>query len=145
MIEGKWFAQGADITVPLTLRQAVFGRGRDALDDMAQQVVVYREGEPVGAARLWWADGDFHAGDIGVAPDRRGAGYGDLLVRLLAYKASTHGARCLVLQSPSALRAFFERFGFTADAPQGEPALMRLQLTDGGCAGCGKCKGSAAE
>ena len=27
MIEGKWFAQGADITQPLQLRQAVLNRG----------------------------------------------------------------------------------------------------------------------
>lgn len=139
MIEGKWFAQGADIGQPLLMREAVFGRGRDALDDMAQQVVVYREGVPVGTGRLWWADGAFYAGDIGVLPAERGKGYGDLLVRLLIYKAVTHQAHTVVLQCPQALTAFFGRFGFIA-ADSGEPVEMRLSTLDG-CVGCGKCKG----
>jgi len=139
MIEGKWFTQGADISQPLLIREAVFGLGRDALDDMAQQVVIYREGEPVGTGRLWWADGAFHGGDIGVLSDERGKGYGDLLVRLLIYKAVTHQAQSLILQTPKRLTAFFERFGFVA-TDDGDPVNLRLHPLDG-CAGCGKCKG----
>ena len=83
MIQGKWFPTGSDVSQPLAIRRAVFGRGRDALDDWAQQVTVYAGEEPVGAARLWWRDGAFWLGDVGVLSDFRGMGYGDLLVRLL--------------------------------------------------------------
>ena len=45
---GKWFPTGSDVSQPLAIRRAVFGRGRDALDDWAQQVTVYAGEEPVG-------------------------------------------------------------------------------------------------
>ena len=137
MIEGKWFVQGSDLTQPLAIREAVFGRGMDALDAEAQQVMVYREGQPVGAARLWRHDGSFHMGDIGVLPAYRGQGYGDLLVRLLIFKAETHHAGCVRLTCAQATRAFFERYGFAA-SDNGDPLEMSLRPGEG-CAGCGHC------
>ena len=100
MIQGKWFPTGSDVSQPLAIRRAVFGRGRDALDDWAQQVAVYAGEEPVGTARLWWRDGAFWLGDVGVLSDFRGMGYGDLLVRLLLFKALSHGAHFLRLEAP---------------------------------------------
>ena len=126
MIEGKWFPQGAELTEPMMIRAAVFGRGRDALDDMAQQVVVYREGTPVGAARLWWEDGAFRLGDVGVLPDERGKGYGDLLVRLLLFKALSHNADTIALICGRDAKAFFARYGFTTES-EGEPVCMRIR------------------
>ena len=144
MIEGKWFAQGSDLAEPLTIRQTVFGRAQDALDASAQQVVVYGKGIPVGTARLWWQDGCFWAGDIAVLPEERGKGYGDLLVRLLMYKAVTHNARQLLLTCPASLAAFFARYGFEP-LQQGDPMMMVLDTDalSGGCDGCGNgaCKG----
>ena len=144
MIEGKWFAQGSDLAVPLGIRQSVFGRAQDALDDLAQQVVVYRAGIPVGTARLWWRDGSFWAGDIAVLPEERRNGYGDLLVRLLTYKAVTHHARQLSLTCPASLATFFARYGFQP-LQQGDPMTMLLDTAtlSGGCAGCGNrtCQG----
>lgn len=139
MVEGKWFAQGADITVPLQIRTAVFARGQDALDAQAQQVVVYREGTPVGTARLWWQDGAFRMGDVGVLAQERGQGYGDLLVRLLLYKAVTHDAKRLTLACSEALVPFFARYGFqpVQGAQPGEMALSPQEQ----CMGCGHCDG----
>lgn len=125
MVEGKWFAQGADIAQPLAIRQAALGLSRDALDDEAQQVVVYREEEPVGTARLWWQDGSFRLGGLCVLPQSRGQGYGDLLVRLLLYKAMTHHARSVRLLCPAALTPFFARYGFRAQS-EDDPAEMLL-------------------
>ena len=125
MIEGKWFAQGAELAQPLAVRQAVLGFGRDALDEEAQQVVVYREGEPVGTARLWWQDGSFRLGDLCVLPQARGQGYGDLLVRLLLYKAMTHQAGSVRLLCPAALTPFFARYGFQAQSEE-DPTEMLL-------------------
>jgi len=137
VVEGKWFPQGADIREALAIREAVFGRGRDALDDGARQVVVYREGAPVGAARLWWRDGGFYAGDVGVLPEARGQGYGDLLVRLLLYKALSHNAKSVSLVCPAQTAGFFARYGFAAQ-DGGDPQTMRVQAGDIRL-GCGHC------
>ena len=59
MVQGRWFPMGSDLSQPLAVRMAVFGTGRDALDDGAQQVAVYDGEQPVGSARLWWQDGAF--------------------------------------------------------------------------------------
>lgn len=139
LIEGRWFAQGADLTAPLRVRQAVFGRGADALDALAQQVVVYGSGEPVGTARLWWQDGDFWAGDVGVLPAYRGQGYGDLLVRLLLYKAVSHNARSVCLTCPVAMAPFFARYGFIREGEAAGDTVSLRARTDvpDGCAHCG--------
>lgn len=146
MVQGKWFPTGSDLSQPLAVRQAVFGRGRDALDDWAQQVAVYAGGEPVGAARLWWRDGAFWLGDVGVVPGCRGKGYGDLLVRLLLFKALSHGARFIRLEAPSEAVAFFARYGFREERCRDGQTVMGLAAADvrldrcgGGCAGCGLC------
>ena len=137
MIQGKWFPTGSDVSQPLAIRRAVFGRGRDALDDWAQQVTVYA--------------GDFWLGDVGVLSGFRGMGYGDLLVRLLLFKALSHGAHFLRLEAPEEAVAFFARYGFCEECRQGGRAVMGLAAADvrldrcgGGCAGCGLCPPDAA-
>jgi GNAT superfamily N-acetyltransferase len=84
-------------------------------------------------ARLWWSDGAFFAGDVCVLPEARGQGYGDLLVRLLLYKAVSHNAAGIRLMCPRAAAAFFARYGF-APAEGGDPAAdtveMRLRAGD---------------
>ena len=144
MIRGRWFPQGSDITIALRLRQDVFARGRDALDDAAQQVVVYQADEPVGAARLWWQDGSFHLGDVGVLETERGKGVGDLLVRLLLFKALSHYATVVELLAPPEVVSFFTKYGFVpadTDAPDGLVTMVirgdDIQLSHcGGCQGC---------
>lgn len=139
MIQGKWFPMGSDIGQALAVRQAVFGRGGDALDAAAQQVVVYREDQPVGAARLWWADGAFVLGDVGVLEAERHRGYGDLLVRLLLFKALSHNAVRLALDADGETTDFFARYGFQTEA--GKRMTMRgedvhLSHCGGSCEGC---------
>lgn len=144
MIQGKWFPVGADISQALDIRASVFGRRRDASDDMAQQAVVYGDtGEAVGSARLLWRDGAFWLGDIGVLERERGRGYGDLLVRLLMYKALTHGARRMALVCPSDMTGFFARYGFKPTGDCGEGVEMSADADDislSHCGGCGGCR-----
>lgn len=125
MVQGRWFAMGGDISTPLKLRQAVFGRGRDALDAQAWQVVVYDGDTPVGAARLWWRDGAFWLGDVGVLEERRGKGFGDLLVRLLLFKALMHSAALIRLDATWDTVAFFAKYGFASE--QGTAMCIRGQ------------------
>ena len=115
MVQGRWFPGGSDITLPLQLRMSVFGRGEDATDAYAQQAVIFENDVPVAAARLWWQDGAFYIGDIGVLEDKRGRGFGDLLVRLTLYKALTHAASVIRLECPADVESFFAQYGFETD------------------------------
>ncbi len=139
MVQGRWYVMGSDISLPVSLRQRVFGRGEDGLDPMSQQVVVLEGDTGVGAARLWWADGAFWLGDVGVVEEKRGKGYGDLLVRLLLFKALTHSASEIRLQSPKETEGFFAKYGFESHGEwmsiRGED--VQLSHCGGNCAECG--------
>lgn len=145
MVQGKWFSMGSDISQPLEIRMAVFGRGTDALDAAAWQVVVYDGDMPVGAARLWWQDGAFCLGDVGVLSGLRGKGYGDLLVRLLLFKALTHNANVIALTAPVAVAPFFAQYGFETQPSETENGCVRMTILGqnvqlshcgGNCEGC---------
>ena len=129
MVQGKWFPTGSDLSQPLAIRCAVFGRGRDARDDWAQQVAVYAGEEPVGSARLWWQDGAFHIGRVAVMPDRRGLGLVDLLMRMLLFKALEHGARAVVAHAPQEAAAFCARYGFPPERAVPDPDGVALRAT----------------
>ena len=143
MVQGKWFPMGSDISEALAVRQAVFGTAADDLDAAAQQVVIYREGKPVGSARLYWADGAFQLDKLGVLEAERNKGYGDLLIRLLLFKALTHSAALITLDTPADTRAFFAKYGFQEDGEQSGLTRMHIlgdnvQLSHcgGNCATC---------
>ena len=140
MVEGKWLPPGADIGPALALRREILHLGRDNHDDFAWQALALVEGKPVGTGRIWWQEGDFHIGAIGVLPEYRGYGFGDFLTRLLLYKAQTHSARQVLLHTPQDTAAFFERYGFLpcgeADADGSIPyALSERDLMLDGCKG----------
>ena len=140
MIRGQWFPQGTDITAALSIRETVLLRGRDNLDDIAQQVVVYQGEIPVGTARLWWQEGAFHLGDVAVLEDFRRKGLGDFLVRLLLFKALTHHAVCVELQTLSKTVPFFARYGFVPVAEEGMLISMRVRREDIALSHCtGEC------
>ena len=98
MVQGKWFPVGSDISEAISIRERVFGTAADGLDAAAQQVVVYREGLPVGSARLWWADGAFRLGALGVLAEERGKGYGRQLTEALMQYLSNLGASYATLE-----------------------------------------------
>lgn len=125
MIEGKWFAPGSDAAEAIAIRQAVFGRGRDELDNQAWNVLVWHDQAPAAAGRLWWSEGAFWLGDVAVLPEIRGKGLGDLTLRLLLFKAETHAARLIRLITPAETAAFFARLGFH---PEGEAANGRVPM-----------------
>lgn len=142
MVQGKWFPMGSDIALPLSLRRAVFDRGEDALDAHAWQVIVYDEEQPVGAARLWWDTDAFRLGDVGVLEAFRGRGFGDLLVRLLLFKALTHSAALIRLVAPEAAVPFFARYGFAAEQTQNGMTAMSIRGEDIQLSHCGgRCEG----
>ena len=70
MIQGKWFAPGSDLTDVIPVRTAVFGRGSDDCDALSWNALVFEDSVPVAAGRIWWEDGAFRLGDIGVLESR---------------------------------------------------------------------------
>ena len=112
MIEGKWYPPGSDISIPLALRRQCLGIGRDEIDNISWQVIVLEGGEPAASGRIWWQDGDFRIGAIGVLAEHRKKGLGDLVVRILLYKAGEHHAKRVLVQADGEAAVFYEKYGF---------------------------------
>ena len=111
MIQGKWFAPGDDLSDLLPVREAVFGLSADAQDAESWNVLVLSDSVPVATGRIWWQDGSFWLGGIGVLEEYRRRHLGDLVLRLLLYKAQSHSAREVRLVCPGNLTGFFSRLG----------------------------------
>ena len=126
MIEGKWFPQGSDLSGVLAVREAVFGRGGDDLDAQAWNVLVWQDGIPAATGRIWWQEGSFRLGDLGVLPEYRGQKLGDLTLRLLLFKVQSHYAREVRLRCAPDTAGFFSRLGFRPDPAAEDPGEMLL-------------------
>ena len=112
MVQGKWFSPGSDLSDLLPVRESVFGFGADDLDSLSWNVLVLEDGVPAATGRIWWEDGSFWIGEIGVIPELRGRRLGDLVLRLLLFKAQSHSAREIRLVCPEETEGFFSRLGF---------------------------------
>ena len=111
MVQGKWFAPGTDLSALLPVRSAVFGTEADSLDAACWNVLVYEDSVPAATGRIWWEDGAYWLGGIGVLEEYRRRHLGDLVLRLLLYKAQSHSAREVRLVCPGNLTGFFSRLG----------------------------------
>lgn len=136
MIQGRWLEN--DLQPSENIRKAVFGKDFRESDAMSRYMLVYDDSErPVGTGRLWWQDGAFYLGEVCVLPEERGKRYGDLTVRLLIFKALTHGAVQLRLRPTAETRAFFARYGFRDDPDMPDEMFVpadEVRLSN--CHGC---------
>ncbi len=125
MITGKWCKPGDAgpcFRDALAVRMAVFVREQgfpaeteqDALDDISWHAVLYLDDAPVATGRIYWAEGEFHLGRICVDKSARGTGCGDLLMRLLLFKALDHHAHSVTLSAQLPVVPFYARYGFVA-------------------------------
>ena len=132
MVQGKWFAPGDDISPLIAVRESVFTRGADDLDPLSWNALIYEDGIPCAAGRIWYSDGAYWLGNIGVLQDRRGRKLGDLTLRLLLYKAQSHAAAEVRLRCPSGTEGFFARLGFRACSagPDGTEMMIRGDQID---------------
>ena len=141
MIQGQWFAPGDDIAPLLPVRRSVFGREADPLDAESWNALVFEDDVPAASGRIWYRDGVYWLGDIGVLPASRGRRLGDLTLRLLLFKAQSHAAPEVRLRCPEHTESFFARLGFHPVARSEHQVEMmipgeRIQLD--GCKGCQK-------
>lgn len=140
MIQGKWFAQGTDLSPVLELRESIFGCGTDTLDAESWSVAVYEDDRPVACGRIRWEEGAFILDNIGVLSDFRGRRLGDLILRLLLFKAQTHGARMVRLTCPADITGFFARLGFREGSAVSDRTDMFLPGDEIDLDTCASCK-----
>lgn len=142
MIQGKWVSPGGDLSAVLPVRTAVFGRGADGLDALSWNAVVYQDGAAAAAGRIWWEDGAFRLGDIGVLESCRGRRLGDLVLRLLLFKAQDHAAREVRLRCSRDVEGFFSRLGlredYVSDSGLVEMVIPGDEIDLDTCRGCPK-------
>ncbi len=142
MIQGKWFRPGEDLSAEvLPVRSAVFGNSGNATDPDGWNTLVYWDNEPAASGRIWWNDGSFWIGDIGVIPSLRGRRLGDLVLRLLLFKAQSHSAREVRLICPGDTEGFFARLGFLPvrrDSGTVEMMIAGESINLDSCANCHK-------
>lgn len=122
MIRGKFLTSMDDTTACLALRAQVFPGAQgeaDEYDRLAVYALTFNEGGlPGGAGRLYIGDDSrFTIDRVGVVPEVRGQGLGDLLMRMLLYRALELNCAGVQLVSPVRLTGFFSRYGLRA---QGE-------------------------
>ena len=127
MVQGKWFPPGEDLSALLPVREAVFGRGADDLDAASWNVLVYQDSVPAAAGRIWWQDGAFWLGDLCVLESFRRQRLGDLVLRLLLFKAQSHAAREVRLRCPRSVAGFFARLGLKEE-PSGDAASVEMMI-----------------
>lgn len=126
MIQGKWIPPGKPFEEALRLREEVFveeqgfsrALERDALDDWSWHVILYQEDRPAATGRIYYQDGAYWLGRICVRKAARGLGLGDLLMRMLLFKAREHHAPVVRLGAQESAAGFYAKYGF---APYGEP------------------------
>lgn len=127
MVQGKWFAPGSDLSDLLPVRAAVFGRGEDDLDSVSWNAVIYENSIPVATGRIWWDKGDFWIGDIGVLENHRKKHLGDLVLRLLLFKAQSHAAKEVHLRCTRSLTGFFDRLGLQIQSTD-DPVYVEMMI-----------------
>ena len=84
-------------------------RTPSAMWDTGSEPALQTKGER--GMRIWWEDGVFWLGDLAVLPAFRNRRLGDLVLRLLLFKAQQHFAREVRLRCPPEVVGFFDRLG----------------------------------
>lgn len=171
MIRGKFVPPGGDYSQALAVRKAVFvdkqgfdaALDHDLYDPISAHVLLYDQtdeaGNPLGPAvatgRLFWRDGEFVIGRVCVLREKRGQKLGDLVMRMLLYKAIQHGASSVTLGAQARAVPFYARYGFEPVEEYWDEGVLHVRMRvrgdrinlegschktkDGACAHCGGC------
>ena len=129
MIENEWIAGNGDIEKALEIRRQVFGESgeKDGADEYAMHLIVYDDGVPAAAGRIFVGDGNrFCISHLCVIEFLRGQGLGDLAAKLLLYKSFEFTGE-LYAEIPSELDGFFARYGFVTIGTDGTKDHIYLE------------------
>ena len=141
MVHGKWFAPGEELPEEvLSVRREVFDNPGLAVDPAGWNTLVYLDDVPAASGRIWWEDGAFRLSEIGVIPSLRKRRLGDLVLRLLLFKAQSHAAREVRLSSPEETQGFFARLGFRPVSRETRMVQMMLPGDEISLDSCANCK-----
>lgn len=129
MIVGEWINGEAGLEEALSVRARVFGAagGRDENDAYAMHCVMSDSdtGAVVGTGRIRLSGAKFCIDRICVLPEYRGQYVGDLMTRLMLYRASQFAGE-VRLVSPAEVAGFFARYGFAAEGEEEGGVAMRV-------------------
>ena len=88
----------------------------DEFDDVAMHCVGYSDdGAPVAAGRLVLMDGYGKIGRMAVLKQRRGAGLGAAVLKLLEHEGAARGVRLFKLSAQLSARGFYDCAGYEAE------------------------------
>lgn len=118
MLQFQWLAGSENLKSCFALRRTVFveeqgfQREFDEVDKQAWHLLA-REGEiPVGTARLYQKDGQWHVGRICVIPQFRRRGYASAILSEVQRKCSELGGKQLTLSAQVRAKELYEKNGF---------------------------------
>ena len=87
------------------------GEAFDEFEDNAMHLMVYADEAPAAAGRIWHDGSVFRIGRIAVLKKFRGQKLGDLVMRLLLYKAFNSGAETVHIGAQKYIVPFYQKFG----------------------------------
>lgn len=173
MIRGKFLTSLDDASAVYDIRRRVFvdeqgfsAQGEiDEFDKLAVYALAFDgDDHPVGTGRLIVdRDSRMRIGRVCVLKHARGQGLGDLIVRMLLYRAQELGATGVYLEAQLPAVGFYTRYGFRpyGEVVYDEGVAHRRMWVDadkinlegscagGSCAGCAKdcaqCDGAAKQ
>lgn len=164
MIRGRFLTSKDDISQVIEVRRKVFCEEQgyspesepDGFDTMAVYALAFtEEGEPIGTGRLYLDDDRYHIGRVCVLAEHRGQYVGDLIMRMLLYRAQEWHAGSVTLSAQTGCVGFYRRYGFEPYGDliydEGRPhRMMRVEGDkidlEGSCGGhkkaaCAGCEG----
>ncbi len=143
MITNKWVLGKADFDEIHEIRKQVFMLEQncpeeeelDEMDHYALHLVLYLDGKPVGTGRIFHDGRTLRMGRIAVLKEYRGQKLGDMIIRLLLYRAFQSDADEIAIHAQAYISKIYLKFGFK---PEGEEFMeagiphiaMRLKKED---------------
>ncbi len=125
MITNEWIPGNRDIS-EIEKLYAEAGLVSDEYDAYAMHLILRGNGAGVAVGRLYHDGAAFHIDKYYVREDSRGAGMGDLLIKLLILKAFEFSGSTVRLSARADDEAFFSRYGFIKADGGGGSVEMRI-------------------
>lgn len=126
MIAGfLWITEQSELEQCFSVRKKVFMEEQgfhdefDEIDDRAHHILFLDDDKPVGTARLFLYENEWHIGRVCVLKEYRGQGIGKFMVQEAVCKARELGqSKVLSLSAQVRVKDFYEKLGFKQSGEQ---------------------------